>query len=166
MSVVIQLLRYQLYLSIYCREEGLVFDSNGTSKYGWLICTQIWIFIFKTTKFRLQVFLGFIDIPGTYFKSNKLLKWLELVCKELNHFGVIAGIFRNPRHKHTKWPPSDLTPWTLTLGLAKLLCLKSSLTLCLLSEKQKTIVRKSKCRWVKSLLLITYTLVSIFSRTY
>ena len=21
----------------------------------------------------------------------------------------------NPRHKHAKWPPSDLTPWTLTL---------------------------------------------------
>ena len=22
-----------------------------------------------------------------------------------------------PRHKHAKWPPSDLTPWTLTLGV-------------------------------------------------
>ena len=83
---------------------------------------------------------------------------------ELNHFGVVAGLFRQigghssrfvlfcsfwrlftikmiksvkvfhflfekwqqfflffysikfePRHKHAKWPPSDLTPWTLTL---------------------------------------------------
>ena len=23
--------------------------------------------------------------------------------------------FSNPWHKHAKWPPSDLTPWTLTL---------------------------------------------------
>ena len=22
---------------------------------------------------------------------------------------------QKPRHKHGKWPPSDLTPWTLTL---------------------------------------------------
>ena len=22
----------------------------------------------------------------------------------------------NPRHKRAKWQPSDLTPWTLTLG--------------------------------------------------
>ena len=88
---------------------------------------------------------------------------LELVSKELNHFGVIADLFRQigghssrfvlfcsfwrlftikmiksvkvfpfsfwkiitiffyfikfkPRHKHAKWPPSDLTPWTLTLN--------------------------------------------------
>ena len=87
---------------------------------------------------------------------------LELVSKELNHFRVIACLFRhigghssrfvlvcsfwrlftikmitnvkvfpfsfwkiitffftsqksNPRHKHAKWPTSDLTPWTLTL---------------------------------------------------
>jgi hypothetical protein len=105
--------------------------------------------------------------------SDKITKWrfhstsndvhLELVSKELNHFGVIADLFQqigghscrfvlfcsfwrlftvkmiesvkvfpfsfwkiitiffftswisNPRHKHAKWPPSDLTPWTLTL---------------------------------------------------
>ena len=89
---------------------------------------------------------------------------LELVSKELNHFGFIVDLFRHiwvytpcfilvlsalfwrlftrkmiksaivfsfwrrifffiffyfikikPWHKHAKWPPSDLTPWTLTL---------------------------------------------------
>ena len=97
--------------------------------------------------------------------NNRLV--IELVSKELNHFGVIAGLFRqigghssrfvlfcsfwrlftikmiksvkvfpfsfekyknififtseksNLQHKHAKWPPSDLTPWTLTLGKRK-----------------------------------------------
>ena len=86
---------------------------------------------------------------------------VKLVSKELNHFEVIAGLFRqiwghrsrfvlfcsfwrlftvkmiksvkvfpfsfwkitffftsensNPQHKHAKWLPSDLNPWTLTL---------------------------------------------------
>ena len=93
----------------------------------------------------------------SYFKFN-----VELVSRELNHFGVIAGLFQQigghssrfvpfcsfwrllttkmiksvkvfpfsfwkiiriffffikfkPQHKHAKWPPSDSTPWTLTL---------------------------------------------------
>jgi succinate-acetate transporter protein len=35
----------------------------------------------------------------------------------------------NPRHKHAKWPPSDLTPWTLTLASPELLLSNSGLLL-------------------------------------
>ena len=104
---------------------------------------------------------------ATESKCTVYILGLELVSKDLNHNGVIAGLFRQigghssrfvpfcsfwrlftkkiiksikvfpfsfwkiitkkifllhqiqtPRHKHAKWPPSDLTPWTLTLGLS------------------------------------------------
>ena len=114
----------------------------------------------------------FSDIHFKSYYTGDQTKWnhthfvflLELVSKELNHFGVIAGLFRQigghssrfvlfcsfwrlftikmiksvkvfpfsflkitttfffyfrkfkPQHKHAKWPPSDFTPWTLTLG--------------------------------------------------
>ena len=48
---------------------------------------------------------------------------LELVSKELNHFGVIAGLFQQIGGHSSRfvlfcsfW--SDLTPWTLTLSLS------------------------------------------------
>ena len=124
----------------------------------------------------LEAFAAFLPKISTKYNSLVAFKidsnlsyghvWgLELVSKELNHFGVITGLFRqigghssrfvlfcsfwrlftrkmiksvkvfpfsfwkiitkiffftssnsNPRHIHAKWPPSDLTPWTLTLG--------------------------------------------------
>ena len=45
-----------------------------------------------------------------------MIKSISLFLLKNNNKKKIYFIKINPQHKHAKWPPSDLTPWTLTLG--------------------------------------------------
>ena len=132
-----------------------------------------YVFVYWVIYYKFEFLTQLQAISFLYFPlkswGNKGVRWLlkkqfyiELVSKELNHFGVIADLFRQigghssrfvlfcsfcrlfttkmtksvkvfpfsfwkiitfffyfikfkPRHKYAKWPPSDLTPCTLTL---------------------------------------------------
>merc|ERR1712051_779346 len=71
--------------------------------------------------------LGVIVVDLCYFalfedfsqKNDKKCKSISIFSlkNDNNFFYFLLHKIQTPgRHKHAKWPPSDLTPWALTLG--------------------------------------------------
>ena len=101
----------------------------------------------------LQIYsgrFGVIVVDLCYFWGLFTLKMIESVkvfpftlWKIIIFFYFIEF---KPRHKHAKWPPSDLTPWTLTLGVTHtyywwILCLKYTFNVDLLHLKLTSSIR-------------------------
>ena len=71
------------------------FETHMQNAEGHILLGFLWLHIWQNPRsnFCEKKFITNQNV-GYKYKLTKILTWLELVSKELNHFGVIAGLFR------------------------------------------------------------------------
>ena len=84
--------------SFYVNHHGLCGPRGSASRLGCDCCTRVLeSFVPKLTDFVDWMEAGYVYLFCTVLRFNKISSKgfiIELVSKELNHFGVIAGFFR------------------------------------------------------------------------
>ena len=71
------------------------FETHMQNAEGHILLGFLWLHIWQNPRsnFCEKKFITNQNV-GYKYKLTKILTWLELVSKELNHFGVIADLFR------------------------------------------------------------------------